>query len=80
ASLLLGDIIGVEIYDDVEVIGKERVIEKDDGKSFLRRNLLERLQREKIEGLVIWGMMSDVCIDGRVGGGSDLGFECIAIE
>ncbi|BCA34124.1 cysteine hydrolase family protein [Bacillus cereus] len=80
ATFFLPDTVGVQIYDDVQPIANERVIQKHHPNSFLRTNLLETLKTEEIDQLVICGMMTHVCIDATVRAASDFGFQCIVIE
>lgn len=80
ATFFLPDTVGIQIHDDVQPIAKERVIQKHHPNSFLRTNLLGTLKTEKIDLLVICGMMTHVCIDATVRAASDFGFQCIVIE
>ncbi|MGZ7146863.1 cysteine hydrolase family protein [Bacillus sp. BC08] len=80
ATFFLPDTVGVQIHDDVQPIANEKVIQKHHPNSFLRTNLLETLKAEKIDQLVICGMMTHVCIDATVRAASDLGFQCVVIE
>jgi len=47
ANFFLPDTIGVQIYDDVQPIANERVIQKHHPNSFLRTNLLETLKTDR---------------------------------
>ncbi|MFD6506301.1 cysteine hydrolase family protein [Bacillus sp. NPDC060175] len=80
ATFFLPETVGAQIHDDVQPIATERVIQKHHPNSFLRTNLLQILKEEKIEQLVICGMMTHVCIDATVRAASDLGFQCVVIE
>ena len=80
ATFFLPDTVGFQIHDDVQPIANERVIQKHHPNSFLRTNLLQTLKEEKIDQLVICGMMTHVCIDATVRAASDLGFQCVVIE
>lgn len=80
ATFFLPGTVGAQIHDDVQPIANERIIQKHHPNSFLRTNLLEILKEEKIDQLVICGMMTHVCIDATVRAASDLGFQCIVIE
>ncbi|MGE1027022.1 cysteine hydrolase family protein [Bacillus sp. GMs2/2] len=80
ATFFLPNTWGSQIHQDVQPLSNETVIPKHHPNSFFNTNLLETLQKEKIEQVVVCGMMTHVCIDATVRAASDLGFQCIVIE
>ena len=79
ATFFLPDTVGVQIYDDVQPIANERVIQKHHPNSF-KNKFIRNIKDRKIDQLVICGMMTHVYIDATVRAASDFGFQCIVIE
>jgi nicotinamidase-related amidase len=65
---------GVEIHPDVAPLEGERVIQKDAPNAFLRTPLERELRERGIDGLVVCGMMTSMCVDATVRAAADLGF------
>lgn len=74
ADFFLPNTYGVEINTLVAPKSNEKVIVKHFPNSFRETDLLMYLQKEKIENLVITGMMTDVCVDSTTRAAFDLGF------
>ncbi len=70
---------GSEIYKAIEPMEGETVIIKHTPNSFRETELLQLLRLQKIEQLVIVGMMTQHCIDTTVRASYDLGFSNILL-
>lgn len=77
AAFFLPGTPGVEIYEAVRPLPSEPVITKHFPNSFRDTDLLERLRTDRIDSLLICGMMSHMCVDTTVRAAFDLGFSCI---
>jgi nicotinamidase-related amidase len=71
---------GGEIHKNVEPIGPEKVITKEEVNSFNKTELLEYLRSNQINRLVIIGMQTQMCFEGTVRAAKDFGFECITVH
>lgn len=71
---------GASIHQSVTPLENETVIVKQLPNSFLHTSLEDELKRNKIEHVVIVGMMSHMCIDATSRAAVDLGFRCTVIE
>lgn len=80
ATFLLPDTYGAQINQIVTPQDNEIVVTKHFPNSFRGTQLLEILQGEKIEGLVICGAMTHMCIDATTRAAFDLGFSCIVAD
>lgn len=76
ATFFLPNTEGVKIHSSVAPASAETVIEKHFPNAFRETPLLEHLRREKIDRLVIAGMMTHMCIDTTTRAAADLGFDC----
>ncbi|MBK1896455.1 cysteine hydrolase family protein [Chryseobacterium paridis] len=79
ADFFLPDTYGIEINDWVKPNEGEKIITKNYPNSFRETDLLEHLQEKKIKELIVFGMMTDVCIDATVRAAKDLGFKITVI-
>ena len=76
ATFFLPKTKGVEIHASVAPLDGETVFRKHHPNSFRDTPLLEHLRQHQITGLVIAGMMTQMCIDSTTRAAADLGFEC----
>lgn len=79
ATFFLPDTKGAEIYHMVTPLPEEKTIIKHFPNSFRETELLDHLKSNKIENLVICGMMTHMCIDSTTRAAKDYGFNCILI-
>lgn len=77
ATFFLPDTPGVRIHDSVAPLAGEMVFRKNFPNSFRETPLLEHLRTHEITGLVIAGMMTQMCIDTSTRAAADLGFQCV---
>ena len=71
---------GVEIHPDVAPLAGERVIQKDAPNAFLRTSLERELRERDVDGLVVCGMMTSMCVDATVRAAADLGFAVTVVH
>ena len=71
---------GAEINGKVAPDAGEAVIEKNYPNSFRETALLESLRAQDVDGLLICGAMSHMCVDATVRAAFDLGFTCMVAE
>lgn len=69
-----------DIHELVAPINGETVIEKKYPSSFLQTNLQDELKKNKIDKLVVVGMMSHMCVDTTVRACQDYGYQVKVIE
>lgn len=79
AAFFLPGTSGAEINRLVAPHMGEKVITKHFPNSFRETDLLEYLKSEKIENLVITGMMTDVCVESTTRAAFDFGFNATII-
>jgi len=70
---------GVEFHPDVHPLKSETVIKKHYPNGFRDTNLKNFLTKNKINHLVIAGMMTHLCIDATVRAAYDHGFTCTVL-
>jgi nicotinamidase-related amidase len=71
---------GVEIHAAVAPLAGERVIQKDAPNAFLRTPLERELREHDVDGLVVCGMMTSMCVDATVRAAADLGFAVTVVH
>jgi nicotinamidase-related amidase len=71
---------GVEIHSNVQPIKNEPIIKKHYPNSFKDTQLLNLIQKHKINHLIIAGMMTHLCIDSTVRAASDHGLTCTVLH
>ena len=79
ATFFLPDTPGADIHEKVLPLPTEKTIVKHFPNSFRETELLEYLKGNKIENLVICGMMTHMCIDATTRAAKDVGFNCLLI-
>jgi len=79
ATFFLPNTKGVEIHKIVQPISTEKLIIKHFPNSFRETELLDYLNGNKIDNLVICGMMTHMCIDATTRAAKDFGFNCILV-
>ncbi|MGN7864142.1 cysteine hydrolase family protein [Chryseobacterium sp. 22458] len=79
ATFFLPGTSGAEISPLVSPQAGEKVITKHFPNSFRETDLLEYLKSEKIENLIITGMMTDVCVESTTRAAFDFGFNTTII-
>lgn len=79
ATFFIPNTGGVEIHKNVKPIDGEKVIAKNYPNSFRETGLLDYLQSNRIAGLVICGMMTQMCVDATTRAAKDFGFACEVI-
>jgi nicotinamidase-related amidase len=80
ASFFISGTEGVEIHANVKPVPGELVIRKHYPNSFRDTSLLEHLKREKIDHVVIAGMMTHMCVDATTRAAFDHGFQCTVLH
>jgi nicotinamidase-related amidase len=80
ATFFLPDTKGVEIHKTLAPLPGEPVVQKYFPNSFRETGLLEALRQAGIEGLVICGAMSHMCIDATTRAACDYGLHCWVIH
>jgi len=79
ATFFLPDTTGVDIHEKVLPLPTEKKIIKHFPNSFRETELSDYLKSNKIENLVICGMMTHMCIDATTRAAKDYGFNCLLI-
>lgn len=79
AFFFLPDTEGCEIHESVQPKEDEAVIVKNYPSSFMKTDLLEKLQEVSAEELIICGAMSHMCIDTTVRAAFALGYSSSVI-
>lgn len=77
ATFFLPDTAGVRIHETVAPVPGEAVFQKNFPNSFRETPLLDHLRKLEVTGLVIAGMMTQMCIDTSTRAAADLGFQCV---
>jgi nicotinamidase-related amidase len=80
ATFFLPGTPGAEIHETVRPLPGEPVITKHLPNSFRGTGLLERLKEDRIDSLLICGMMTHMCVDATVRAAFDLGFACTLVH
>jgi nicotinamidase-related amidase len=80
ATFFLPDTKGVEIHATLKPLPGEAVVQKHFPNSFRGTGLWEALKQARIEGLVICGAMSHMCIDATTRAAFDYDFHCQVIH
>lgn len=80
ATFFLPGTHGAVIHECVTPLAYEEVIEKYYPNSFRDTQLRESLEQQRINHLVIAGMMTHMCVDATVRSAYDLGFSCTLIH
>jgi nicotinamidase-related amidase len=71
---------GGKINNLVKPLATEKIISKDEVNCFLKTDLLNYLNVNKIDTLVICGMQTHMCVEAATRAASDLGYKCILIH
>ncbi|HSW69582.1 MAG TPA: cysteine hydrolase family protein [Gammaproteobacteria bacterium] len=71
---------GVELHQNVQPLRNETVIKKHYPNSFKDTGLLNHLNKNKINHLIIAGMMTHLAIDATVRAAYDSGFNCTVLH
>lgn len=79
ATFFLHGTYGAEIHENVKPKENEKVIVKHYPNSFRNTELLDFLRSKNITNLVIFGMMTQMCVDATVRAAKDSGFNCVVI-
>jgi nicotinamidase-related amidase len=74
ATFFLPDTDGLDFHETIRPLAGEKGIVKHFPNSFRETGLLEYLQGSGIEGLVICGMMTHMCVDATTRAAADLGY------
>ncbi len=77
ATFFLPDTDGVNFHENVRPLVTETIIQKHFPNSFRDTELNECLQSRGVDGLVVCGMMSHMCIDATVRAAFDEGYSCL---
>ncbi len=80
AIFFLPDTEGVKIHANVEPLPGEVIFQKNYPNSFRRTPLLEYLRDQKIDHLVVCGMMTHMCVDATVRAAFDYGLQVTVIH
>jgi nicotinamidase-related amidase len=71
---------GIEFHPNAQPNKNEVIIKKHYPNSFKDTGLLNHLTKNRIDHLVIGGMMTHLCIDATVRAAYDLGFSCTVLH
>ena len=71
---------GVEIREEVRPGPGETLFQKQYPNAFRDTGLLDHLKEERIERLIICGMMTHMCVDSTVRAAFDYGFPCVLLR
>ncbi|WP_419774173.1 cysteine hydrolase family protein [Halarcobacter sp.] len=71
---------GAQIHNSVKPLEEETVISKSFPNSFLKTQLKEVLEENKIDSLIIAGAMTHMCVDATLRAAKDFGYNCIVIN
>ena len=80
ATFFIKDTYGSEIHSLVKPLEHEKVIIKNYPNSFNNTELLNYLENQKIEELIICGMMTHMCVAATTKAAFDLGFKCQVLK
>lgn len=80
ATFFIPETRGVQIHESVRPLPEEKVFEKNFPNSFRDTPLLEHLKGMGVEGLVIAGMMTHMCVDATTRAAFDYGFSCTVLH
>lgn len=80
ATFFLPDTSGAEIHKGVSPRTDEKVFVKHAPNSFFQTDLNDELRKQNITHLVIYGMMSHMCIDTTVRAAREYGFSVTVLE
>lgn len=80
AGFFLPGTPGVEIHESVRPLAGEEVIQKNYPNSFRETRLRDFLDRNRVDHVVVAGMMTHMCVDATVRSAFDLGFTCTLIH
>ncbi len=80
SSFFLPNTDGAKIHNKVAPLPDETVIIKHFPNSFRQTELLEVIQKKEINGLVVCGAMSHMCIDATVRAAFDFGLQCTVVH
>jgi nicotinamidase-related amidase len=76
ASFFIPGTQGAEIHPIVRPAPGEEIVTKNFPNSFRGTDLQDTLSRNRVDHLVVCGMMTHLCIDATVRAATDLGFIC----
>ncbi|AMV72429.1 cysteine hydrolase family protein [Desulfuromonas carbonis] len=76
ATFFLPGTPGAQIHHEVAPQGDEPIFQKHYPNSFRDTGLLAALREQRIETLLVAGMMTHMCVDTTVRAAFDLGFSC----
>jgi nicotinamidase-related amidase len=80
ATFFLPNTDGVNHHENVMPLSNEAIVQKHFPNSFRETPLLELLRGEKIERVVVAGMMTHMCVDATVRAATDYGLEVLTAE
>ncbi len=80
ATFFLPDTEGVELHRCIEPVARECVIRKHFPNSFRDTSLASEIETAGIEGVVVCGAMSHMCIDATTRAAADLGLSCTVVH
>lgn len=69
-----------EIHKSVTPLPTEKIIHKNFPNSFLKTDLQQYLQEQKIQKIVVVGMMSHMCVDTTIRACQNYGYEVVVIQ
>lgn len=80
ATFFLPDTEGIEFHQTVTPLPEETVIKKHFPNSFRDTELERHLQFQRVQKLIICGMMTHMCIDTTTRAAFDKGYDCIVVH
>jgi nicotinamidase-related amidase len=80
ASYFIPDTVGVQFNENVQPLPGEVIIKKHTPNSFKNTELLDTLKTMGVDGLIICGMMTHMCIDSTTRAAFDNGLDCIVVH
>jgi len=79
ATFFIPNTAGAEIHTNIKPLNNEKVFVKHYPNSFRDTDLLNHLKYLNITELVIWGMMTYMCVYATTRAAKGLGFNCVLI-
>lgn len=80
ATFFLPGTEGMNVHESVAPLPGELVVQKSFPNSFRDTLLLNHLNGADVQGVVICGAMSHMCVDATTRAAFDLGFSCVVID
>ncbi len=76
ATFFLPGTPGADFHPNVQPLPGETIVQKNFPNSFRETPLLDVLREKQVNGLIICGMQTNMCVDAITRAAADYGFEC----